>query len=365
MKFVKCNNIKDGMVLARDLHLFDQETNKVLLLRKGAKINNAYIKRLREIGIAGCYIKDGVADEMDIHTVMKDEEKTKAILEVKEIFDSALSNTTEVTKEEMGKMEDISQSLVKTITSEEFIRVSVGDLKNYDDYTYHHSLAVAVLAIAIGKELGLTSFELRELGIASLLHDIGKLQVPKEIMEKPTNLTEAEFRQVKLHPTMGAEYLRKQGLIDRDIYDGIVSHHEHFDGTGYPLGLKGKDIPLFGRIIAIADVYDATTSNRPYRAPVQPTDAFEYLMGNSGRHFDPDILDIFMRKIEPYPVGSCVMLSNHKPGIVINTFDELPLRPVVRGLDDHKIYDLQEDFSLNNVTILGFYADLEVQEVRA
>lgn len=365
MKFVNCDSIKENMVLARDLHLFDQETNKVLLLRKGAKLTAPYIKRLKEIGIAGAYIKDGIADEIEIHTVMHDEEKIKAILEVKSVFDASLSNTTDITSEDVGKLEEVANGLVNNIVNEDFVRISVGDLKSYDDYTYHHSLSVAVLSIAIGQELGMSIAELNKLGLCALLHDIGKTGISKEIMNKPEQLSIKEYAEVKKHAVLGGEYLRQKNLIDEEIYDGVITHHEHFDGTGYPFGLKGKKIPLFGRIIAIADVYDALTSNRPQRGPWQPTEAFEYIMGNSGRHFDPDIVQVFMRKIEPYPVGSCVRLSNGEIGIVIDTFDELPLRPIVKVLKTNHVYDLQEDLSLIGLVIVGYYAEVNVEEVQA
>lgn len=363
MKFVRCSSIKENMVLARDLHLFDQESNKVLLLRKGAKLTTGYIKRLKEIGIAGAYIKDGIADEIEIHTVMRDEEKVKAILEVKSLFDASLSKTSDVTNEDVAKLQDVANGLVHNILYENFVRISIGDIKSYDDYTYHHSLSVAVLSIAIGQELGLSVSELNKLGVCALLHDIGKTGISKSIIDKPAKLSFKEYAEVKRHALLGGMYLRERNLVDDDIYKGVITHHERYDGTGYPHKLKGKTIPLFGRIIAIADVYDALTSNRPFRTPMQPTEAFEYIMGNSGIHFDPDIVDVFMRKVEPYPIGSCVLLSNGEIAIVINTFDELPLRPVVRTIKTNHVYDLQEDLSLIGLVIKGYYAEVSVEEV--
>ena len=363
MKFVRCNSIRENMVLARDLHLFDQESNKVLLLRKGAKLSTGYIKRLKEIGIVGAYIKDGIADEIEIHTVMQDEEKVKAILEVKHLFDASLSKTTDVTPEDVGKLQNVANSLVHNIIYENFVRISIGDIKSYDDYTYHHSLSVAVLSIAIGQVLGLPIDKLNKLGVCALLHDIGKTGISKHIIEKPAKLTFKEYAEVKQHALLGGIYLRERELVDDEIYNGVITHHERYDGKGYPHGLKGKKIPLFGRIIAIADVYDALTSNRPHRTPMTPTEAFEYIMGNSGIHFDPDIVDAFMRKVEPYPIGSCVMLSNGEVGIVINTFDELPLRPIVKVLKTNRIYNLQEDLSLIGLVIKGYYAEVNVEEV--
>ena len=364
MKFVSCDRIQEGMVLAKDLHLFDKETNKVLLLRKNARLNEAYIARLRELSIAGAYIKDGVADEVQIHTVMEDKEKIKAVLEIKNVFDTSLSLNNEITQEDVDKLSHVATSLVQKVQSDDFVRVSISDLKSFDDFLYHHSLSVCVLAIALGKEIGMSTSQLSKLGLASLLHDIGKTLIPKEIVNKKEPLTFVEYDRLKKHPELGAQYLEEHNLVDKDVLDGIRYHHERFDGSGYPSHLKGSEIPLFARIIAICDVYDALTSNRPNRAPWQPTEAYEYLFGNAGRHFDFDLVFSFMRKIEPYPIGSCVQLSNGEVAIVTETFDELPLRPIVRVINSNKVYDLQNDLSLISLVIKGYYADSSFEEIR-
>lgn len=363
MKFIRNNSLKPNMVLARDLHLFDTETNKLLLLRKGVQLTNVHIDRLKEIGISGAFIRDGVGDDFELKTLMQDEEKVKAILEIKNVFDHSMSEKSKVTEEDIDNVQKVADNLVETIASNENIRISIGDLKSYDDYTYFHSLSVAVLSIAIGTKLNLPPMKLKKLGLCALLHDIGKMSISKDIINKPGKLTDEEFEIIKTHPKCGSDYLRSNYLVDEETAMGVESHHEHFDGTGYPHGLKGKEIPLFGRIIAVADVYDSVTSNRSYRDPSQPNDAFELIMGSSYTHFDAEIVTAFLHKIEPYPIGSVVRLSNNEVGIIVHTDDELPLRPTVKILKTGVIYELKEVSLYRNLTILGFYAECEVEVV--
>ena len=363
MKFVRNYQLKPDMVLARDLHLFDSDTNKVLLLRKGVKLAKAHISKLMSIGISGAFIRDGVGDDFELKTLLRDDEKIKAVLEIKDVFDNSLSGNAKVTDFEVQKVQDVANNLVESIMTNEGVRIGIGDLKSYDDYLYFHSLSVAVVSIAIGTEMKLPPEQLRKLGLAALLHDIGKTNISKEIINKPGTLTSAEFEEIKKHPKLGAEHLRESVLIDDDIILAVECHHERWDGSGYPYKLSGKVIPLFARIIAVADVYDALTSNRPYREPNQPNDAFEYIIGSAHVYFDGAVVDAFLRKIEPYPIGSVVRLSNGEVGIVINTFDELPLRPTVKIIKSGAVYDLQDVIRYRNLTILGLYAEYETQVV--
>lgn len=363
MKFVRNYQLKPDMVLARDLHLFDSDTNKVLLLRKGVKLARAHISKLMAIGISGAFIRDGVGDDFELRTVLKEDDKIKALLEIKDVFDNSLSGNAKVTDFEVQKVQDVANSLVDTILTNDGVRIGIGDLKNYDDYTYFHSLSVAVVSIAIGTELKLPPEQLRKLGLAALLHDIGKTNIPKEILNKPGVLTQEEFEIIKKHPKYGADRLRESMLVDDDIILAVECHHEKWSGNGYPYKLSGNVIPLFARIIAVADVYDALTSNRPYHEPNQPNDAFEYIMGSAHIDFDRDVVDAFLRKIEPYPIGSVIRLSNGEVGIVINTFDELPLRPTVKIIKTGAVYDLQDVVRYRNLTILGLYAEYETHVV--
>jgi HD-GYP domain-containing protein (c-di-GMP phosphodiesterase class II) len=179
------------------------------------------------------------------------------------------------------------------------------------------------------------------------------------VLNKPSVLTEEEFAHMRQHSILGYNYARDSFLLSSSCHPGIRDHHEKFDGTGYPDGRSGNEISLFGRIISVADVYDALTSERPYRSAMSASEAMEYIMGHSGTDFDPDVVNAFLRCVAPYPVGSTVQLSNGCTAIVVENFANFGLRPRVRVIaqngepvEPYEI-NLSTDFNYLNVIILG------------
>lgn len=177
------------------------------------------------------------------------------------------------------------------------IKALLNALKCKDDYTWGHSLRVAYLCVSAGKELGLNAEELYELEISALFHDIGKIGVPDAILKKPSRLTDEEFLEMKLHPTKSYEILSEFPIFDK-MAISAKHHHERYDGRGYPSGLKGEDIPLFSRIILIADTFDAMTSTRPYRKGLPFEVAFNELREFAGTQFDPFLVEVFISGME-------------------------------------------------------------------
>ncbi len=252
------------------------------------------------------------------------------------------------------EINSLSVDIVKKMAANKNIIIGITKLQTYDKSTYHHSLSVTILSLAIGSALNLQRSKLIELGIAAMLHDIGKINIPHNIIAKPSKLTEAEFEIIKDHPLNGGNHLISNLAITDNMYKGIISHHEKYNGTGYPKGLKGEEIPLFGRIITIADVYDALTGNRPYRKPISPSEAIEYIMEGSSIIFDSKVVKAFLTKIVPYPIGMIVKLNNDKQAYVVKENPLNPLRPTVKLLDkSKKELDLFTDLKLADVAITG------------
>ena len=165
------------------------------------------------------------------------------------------------------------------------------------------------------------------------------MMVPKSIIGKPSALTPAEFLEIKKHPEQGAKYLRTEFIGNQELWDAVTCHHEKHDGTGYPRGLKGNDIPVFSKIIAVADVYDALTSFRSYRDPMRPpANAIELIMSEAETSFDLDIVKAFIKRIELYPIGTVLHLSDKRIGVVVGNRN--PMRPAVKILDTGTIVDL-------------------------
>ena len=348
MKFIAINSLEEDMILARDLHMLNSK-NEVLLLTKKMRLTAHNIVQLKAMGISGAFICDGIDDDLDMDKLLSKDEKKHAIREIKNLFDQYDMGEGIITKESIASMREIAHNIVEAVLAHQEVEIGVIELKSYDDYTFHHCLSVCVISVAIASAMAFSKEELIDLGLAGLLHDVGKTMVDIKLINKPGKLSNAEYQEVSKHALLGGTYLLEHDLVNESIYNGVISHHEKFDGTGYPFHLEGENIPLFARIIAVADVYDALTSNRPYRKAKTPTEAFEIILGSSTSHFDSNIVDAFTRKIAPYPVGSSVRLSNNDVGIVIRTSHEFPLRPLVRSIYTGKNYDLLSDECMNIV----------------
>ncbi len=353
MTFIPTDRLKSGMILDRDVYLFDSVTSKIIMLRSGQILTQLYINKFIELDILGAYIRSGnekekVRIKTNIRQPIGRELKQEAIESVHQVYKMFNQVAQKINVSCINQTMNISKKLVNSLKNNAEVKISIANLKLYDDYTYNHSLGVSILSIAIGIELGLCTQDLYDLGFCALLHDIGKMSVPIQIIAKPAKLTAEEFTIVKQHPTKGAEFFVKHNLANSRICEGVLTHHEKYDGTGYPGGLSGEDIPLFGRIISVADVYDALTSMRPYRKPSTPSEAIEYIMGSSGTAFDITIVKAFLNKVSPYPIGSCVKLNNGEIAIIVKQNENNPLRPVIRPIKQPG-------------TVLDLYTQLDVQ----
>ena len=208
--------------------------------------------------------------------------------------------------------------------------ISLARLKTADDYTYMHSVAVCALMIALSKQLGLNEPQTRSAGIAGLLHDLGKALMPMEVLNKPGKLTDEEFAIIKKHPEEGHKLLLSSTGADEIALDVVLHHHEKTDGSGYPKRLKDGDISLFAKMGAVCDVYDAITSNRPYKAGWDPAESLRKMAEWTNGHFDPTVFQAFVKSVGIYPIGSLVKLNSGRLGIVIEQSEKSLLTPHVK-----------------------------------
>jgi putative nucleotidyltransferase with HDIG domain len=228
--------------------------------------------------------------------------------------------------------EGLVDAIADSATSNPSALISVVRLKRRDEYTFMHSMAVCALMISLGRQLGLRGRELSNVGIAGLLHDVGKAQVPLEILNKPGKLTTDEFEQMRRHPELGASLLRTVGGIAPSVIDVCLHHHEKIDGSGY-LKLSGDQISLHAKMGAVCDVYDALTSDRPYKAGWNPSEALRRMAQWEG-HFEKHVFHALVALIGIYPVGSLVRLKSKRLAVVMAQDPNAKLAPVVKAFFD-------------------------------
>jgi len=236
----------------------------------------------------------------------------------------------------MGKAVDTSaaKQLVEEITDSvarnSGALISLARLKTVDDYTYMHSVAVCAMMIALSRQLGLDAEQTRLAGIAGLMHDLGKAAMPLEVLNKPGKLTDAEFAIIKSHPAKGHAMLKASTDVDPVVLDVCLHHHEKVDGSGYPEGLKGDEISLFAKMGAVCDVYDAITSNRPYKQGWDPAESLRRMAEWAKGHFDMRVFQAFVKSLGIYPIGSLVQLSSGRLGVVTDQSGKSLTTPKVK-----------------------------------
>lgn len=353
MRYISTAYLQEDMVLGRPIYGSKFE----VILAEGLTLGTPHIRRINDLGYAGVYIKDEISQDADIRDVVPPQLRIATIRAAKELLSEAEQNAGQrlTRRVNVATQQKIVMPIIEAIIDNRRRVVDLIDLKPFEDYNYYHAANVVILSILLGVEMGISGNELYELGMAALLHDVGNIFIPKNILQKPGKLTQEEYDVIKQHTEMGFQYLRDNYEISIEACIGALQHHENYDGTGYPGRLKKKKISIYGRIIAVTDVFDALVSRRPFRAPMFPPEAMEFIERNTGTMFDPDVVRELHRVISLYPTGTCVELSSGVRCLVVQNYVGSPARPRLRLLNTMSktpLYiDLQNDPAFAHIQV--------------
>ncbi len=339
MRRIPLEEIKDGDIIGQPL--FDDQGR--ILLKAGIVITERLKEKIIGLQIHSIYIADSHADVGSLSDVISPTIRHDAIKTVKRIYDSFVSEET-VRNNRSQKNRSFSEnthivSLNKTVDailmevfSNKNALVEMVDIKKMDHYLYEHAVNTAVLSLLIGLELKLPERDLRRLIVASLLMDVGNGLIDQKLLEHPGPLHLDQFEEIKQHVRKGFDFVKEHSDVPINVRNLILQHHERINGSGYPSGLRGDSIDPLARIIAVADAYDAMTSDRPHRNAYPPSEALEKIMGDAGILYDFNVVNLFAKRVIAYPNGTYVKLSNGDIGEIIASNKDIPLRPVVEIL---------------------------------
>lgn len=339
MRYIPIDKAEPGMVLARSV--FDDDDR--VLLGAQSVLTEEFIHKLDFRGFQGVYIEDELSRGIEIREIIPAKLRNHGVKCLKECnIDGAL---------------EAAKDIVQQIAESKTISLDLLDLRTFDDYTYRHSVNVAVLSTVIGMGFHFKKTDLVDLCVSAIFHDLGKLQISPVLLNKPAKLTKEEYQIMKEHSKLSYELIKDRLDVSAKSKVGVLFHHENEDGSGYPKGLERKDIHLFAKIIHVADVYDALTSKRPYKNPYSVSEAVEYLMGGCDILFDREVVEVFLKCVPVFPKGMGIQLSDGRTGIVLeNTVNSA--RPKVRLLDGQEL-DLSEPRH-QNLTISALEEEIEL-----
>lgn len=323
MRSIPTNLLKGGEVLGETLYT----SRGKMLVKEGTKLSNLLIEKINSNKIFTVYIQDEHSDNT-LSRIIDQSLRLEGIEIIRELF--TLASRDKDILNMHNRLSKYADDVLYETSTVKNQQIEYIDIKNLDDYLYSSSLNTAILSILIAWQAKVPRDMVKQIFLGAIYHDIGLALLPPEVINKKHELSLEEKMMILMHPTKGHEFLKSKTYISAYVKAITLQHHEHIDGSGYPNRKKNDEINQYAHIVGIADIYDAMTSDKPYKMAVSPSEAIEYIVGTAGSHFPTDITDIFTKKINPYPEGCLVKLSDGRLAVVDKVHDGFPLRPSVR-----------------------------------
>lgn len=337
---IKVNSLQPGVELAKNLFSDDAQ----LLLPAGTVINQEHLDSFAKRGIIEVF----VAEEKKV------KRSTKSFDDVYD--DSLLAVKSFLMETKLGQPLDSQEvnstvdSLLNQVLDELNVFKGISVMKGKDEYLFTHAINVSILAMLVGRWMKLKEQQIRDLGISGLLHDLGKVFISDEILNKPERLTDEEYEEIKKHSSLGHDVLMKQGWVSPEVAQAVLYHHERTDGSGYPTGATNYGNNPYAAIIAVCDAFDAITADRVYSKKRSPFTAADIIWEESFGKLNPAICKFFYSKMTPFLIGSQVTLSNQLQGTVVFVDTIQPTRPIVKVGEE--FFNLALDRSIHVLEVI-------------
>lgn len=333
MRKVPLNEVREGERLGRTIFAPDAK----VLLAAGQRLERRFLQRLKELGYFAVYVQDQATEDIQIEEVVSEQTRSELTMELKNTC-----RKLKVTEQSLnvGSLISLVDEVVSEVASKPNLLISFLDIRSKEDYLYAHSVNCCILGIQLATGFFTDLRRLKDLGVGLLLHDVGMVDIPHEVANKAGKLSPSEREKMAQHTQIGFESLRRKDEISLLSAHIAYQHHERSDGTGYPRKLPGDQVHPYAKICTVVDAYDALVSDRPWRKRFTPDRALNLLLLESGKAFDPLVIQKFKENVAIYPVGTMVRLSTQETAVVKSVQKGLSHRPVVRVIKDPKGRDL-------------------------
>lgn len=334
MRRIHVDKLKEGMIISKPIY----SSSGIILLSEGVVLTDRYIEKIIGTGLQHIYIKDELSDGISDDELVREETK----IETKKVLQNSLKSIKAGSFKSNDDILKKIETLINEVLNNPRVMVSVQEIRNRSEYSLMHAINVCIISCLLGKKMNYNEVQLKHLALGALLHDLGKVNLKMDCTRYRTDYTEFEYGIYKQHTDEGYEMIKvipNVSLISANI---ARQHHENYDGTGYPLGLKGDAIHEFARIVTIANEYDNLLFNLPFGMTMKHYEIIEYIVAKSYTLFDPNIVKIFTSSVSPYPLGSGVLLSDSRLGIVSKLNESFPTRPCIRVVDEESLQVIEE-----------------------
>ncbi|MCH4889501.1 HD-GYP domain-containing protein [Acidaminobacter sp. JC074] len=334
MNVIRSEKLRVGMKLGENIYRDDQ-----LVITSGVALTSRHIEMIKRLDIPEVKILE--KKKLSFSNNIKYEEKYK---EAVDSFKDICYGVTIGSLVLYDEVQECIEPLIQELEANPEMALRLWQMHTADFYTYEHSVKVSMLAVLLSKWLGKPKVYQEEIARVGLLHDIGKCNIPNDILNKPDVLTQEEFSVMKTHSTLGYVLLNSTKNLSKDVVKGVLHHHERYDGRGYPSKLSGENIPEYARIVSVVDIFDAMTSKRVYREKMNPFRVMEIMKNGSQGAIDPYIGTIFLDNLKSSYLGEKVLLSSGHIGTVHEIRTQMPERPVIRVEDN--LIDLDKELHI-------------------